>query len=196
MSFGEFLDAIGAKTPAPGGGATACAAGALAAAQAQMVVAFSLGKKNLAAHQGALEGAHRSLVTVREVFLELADEDGAAYAAVNELMKLPEGDERRMRELPGASDRAVQAPCAAVAACANLLRLLEELAPITNRHLASDLAIAAVLADGAARASACNVRVNLSMLAESRRGPIAAEVARELAACAERAARVQKACGS
>ena len=54
LRFAELLDQIGAKTPAPGGGAVACASGALAASLAHMVVAYSLGKKWLAAHQDAL----------------------------------------------------------------------------------------------------------------------------------------------
>ena len=44
QSIDAFLETLASKTPAPGGGATACLAGALACAQAQMVVEYSLGK--------------------------------------------------------------------------------------------------------------------------------------------------------
>src|ERR1044071_2665053 len=93
--FAELLSRIAAKTPPPGGGAVACATGALAAALAGMVVSYSLGKKSLAAHQDELERAAHALENARAVFLELAEEDAGAYGLVNELMKLPETDPRR-----------------------------------------------------------------------------------------------------
>ncbi|MFM9994879.1 MAG: cyclodeaminase/cyclohydrolase family protein [Phycisphaerales bacterium] len=197
MSFGDLLDAIGSKTPAPGGGAVAGATGALAAALARMVVAYSLGKKSLAAHQAALQHADDALVRVRAVLLELADEDAAAYAEVNALTKLPETDPRRARELPAAAERSVQVPMAALAACSNLLRLLEDAGPKTNPHLKSDWAIAAILADAGARAAEWNVRVNLPLLADAaRRAAVSEECRRALAESAARAARVENACAT
>ncbi len=197
LKFGQLLETIAAKTPAPGGGAVACATGAIAAALAEMVVAYSLGKKNLTPHQPALERAAATLKNARAVFLELADEDAAAYAAVNELQRLAETDARRRREMPAAAERSVQVPMAALAGAANLLRHLEELAPITNRHLASDLAIAAVLADAAARSAEWNVRVSLPLLADVvRRDEIAREARSLVADAAARCQRVQAACGA
>jgi formiminotetrahydrofolate cyclodeaminase len=193
--FADLLDQLGSKTPAPGGGAAACATGALAAALAQMVVAYSLGKKSLAAHQDALQRASGALANARAVFLELADEDAAAYSLVNELSRLPESDPRRARELPEALHASILIPQSAIAAAADLLRLFESLAPITNPHLHSDLAIAAVLADAAARASLWNVRVNAAMLPDetSRAKPVA-EAQSAAADASRRREAVERAC--
>jgi formiminotetrahydrofolate cyclodeaminase len=194
MSVAGFLDALAAKTPAPGGGASACVAGALAAAQAEMVVAYSLGKKNLAEHQGRLESARAALAATRTVLLELADEDAAAYAELNRLQKLPEGDPARRGE-PAATRRCVEIPAAALAACVNMLRLLADLPAITNKQLRSDLAIAATLAEAAARACDWNVRINVSFVTgQDWATKIAAEAARELKVAADLAAGVQRAC--
>lgn len=163
-TLAELLDAIGAKSPTPGGGAVASVTGALAASLAQMVVNYSLGKKSLTAHQESLTDAMEQLRRARGAMLELAAEDAAAYAVVNELMKLPEDDERRRRDSPGAVEMATQAPLATGAGAVALLRLFESLAPITNRHLRSDLAIAAILAEACLQACAENVRINLSTL--------------------------------
>ncbi len=162
--FGALLATIAAKTPAPGGGATACSAGALAAAQAEMVVAYSIGKKDLAAHQETLTAARARLERGRAMLLELGDEDAQAYGLLNELQKLPPGDARREAEMPAAAAACVQIPLAALAVCAEMIRLMTELKPITNQHLRSDLVISAILAEAAARACACNVRVNLPTL--------------------------------
>lgn len=195
LRFSELLNQVAAKTPSPGGGAVACAAGAIAASLAHMVVAYSLGKKNLALHQPALEAASASLRKVEAILIELGDEDAQAYSLVNELMKLPEGDARRASEFAGAVQAAIQIPMAAIAACDDLLRLCESLAPITNIHLHSDLAIAAVLAESAARASRWNVRVNASMLTDAAaRARVLADADRSLSDAARRRESVERAC--
>jgi formiminotetrahydrofolate cyclodeaminase len=194
-AFGALLDQIAAKTPSPGGGAVACSTGALAAALAQMVVSYSRGKKSLAAHQPALDAADHYLTRARAVFLELGVEDAQAYGLVNELQKLPEGDARRTRELPAALAAATQVPMAAIAAAADLLRLCETLAPVTNTHLHSDLAIAAVLADAAAQGSVWNVRVNAAMLPDEAARASRLKQASVLAGdCTARRAAVEQAC--
>src|SRR4051812_31791558 len=155
-TFDQFLASVAAKTPAPGGGAVASAVGALAAALAQMVVSYSVGKKALVEHEPRLKEAAAILERARGLLLELAEEDAAAYGTVNELQKLAADDPRRAG-LGAANSASVQVPLAVMAACVDLLRLFETLGPITNKQLRSDLAIAAILAEAAARASRWDV---------------------------------------
>jgi formiminotetrahydrofolate cyclodeaminase len=81
------------------------------------------------------------------------------------------------------------------AAAADLLRLIEALSPITNRHLRSDLAMAGVLAAAAARSGRWNVAANLSLITDvGEREKVAGE-ARALVADAERrCAAIENAC--
>ncbi len=158
-----LTEALAAKTPAPGGGAAACVAGAVAAGLAGMVVAYSLGKKRFAARQAELESARDHLARSGVLFLKLGDEDAAAYEELNALQKLPEDDARRRAEEPAAVQACIDIPRASLAACVDVLRVCESLAGASNEHLRSDLAGAAALADGAARAAAWNVRINLPM---------------------------------
>jgi formiminotetrahydrofolate cyclodeaminase len=191
----EFLQHVGSKTPAPGGGAVACSTGATGAALAKMVVEYSLGKKNLAEHQPALTRAAAALSRLSDLFMLLADEDAAAYGLVNELSKLPESDPRRAREYAGAAAAAVQAPRAALAACADLLRLTETLVPITNRHLRSDLAIAGVLGEAAAKAAWWNVSVNLPLITDpERRAAVEAECRAEIERAVRQRAAIERGC--
>ncbi len=194
LRFGDLLSQVAAKTPAPGGGAVACSTGALAASLAHMVVSYSLGKKSLAAHQDSLQHAAAALTRTRELLLELAEEDARAYSLVNELMKLPESDPYRKQHWGPAIDASIQIPMAAIAACADLLRLCETLAPITNTMLHSDLAIAAILAESAARASRWNVLVNVAALPAERRTPILENADRIIEGAAARARAVERAC--
>lgn len=178
MRFADFLSAVAAKSPAPGGGAVASASGALSAALAQMVVNYSIGKKDLLEQQEELRHALVKLERARTVFLELADEDAAAYRELNALQKLPPGDAKRAADLPAAQQVAVQVPRSVAAAAIDLLRMFEQLAPITNRYLRSDLGIAADLAEATVRAALWNVRINTDGLPPGQRTEIEQDGAR------------------
>jgi formiminotetrahydrofolate cyclodeaminase len=119
LTLTQFIDAVGAKVPAPGGGAVASTVGAIAAALGRMVVSYSIGKKNLAEHQPLLVDADARLLRAAKVLMLLADEDAAAYSAVNELSKLPEGDPRRV-ELAAAQAASTQVPLSVAAAAVAL----------------------------------------------------------------------------
>lgn len=195
LTLAQFIHLVGSKTPAPGGGAVACSTGATAAAIAKMVVEYSLGKKNLSDHQPALQRSAAALQRLADVFLLLADEDAAAYGLVNELSRLPEQDPRRLAEYSGALEAALQAPRAALAASIDLLRLVSELAPMTNRHLRSDLAIAGVLGEAAARSAWWNVRVNLPGIADAaRRSALEADAQREIDQASRLRSAIETAC--
>ncbi len=193
MRFADFLGAVAAKSPSPGGGAVASACGTLAAALAQMVVNYSIGKKNLAEQQEELTHAATKLERARAVLLELAQEDAEAYALLNELQKLPDTDARK-KELPGATRLALQVPQSVAAAAIDLLRLFEQLAPITNKHLRSDLAIAAVLAEATVRCANWNVLINAAAFPPPERAGVEEECRRTRVEATERAARVERAC--
>jgi formiminotetrahydrofolate cyclodeaminase len=194
LSFESLLGALASKTPAPGGGAAAGMAGATACALAGMVVAYSVGRKSLAEHKGFLEDAQGRLARARSMFLLLADEDAAAYEKLNGLMKLPEDHPDRVAGWDGAVEGALGPPRAMLAAASDVLRLCEELLGKVNEHLRSDLAVAAVLAEAAARSAAWNVAVNLPLVDEGRQESIGEEAARLTREAAERAGRVEAGC--
>ncbi len=159
LPINDFLTELAAKTPAPGGGAAAPVCAAVGAALANMVIAYSVGKKSLAEHRPALEAAAEKLMSATRRFQALAEEDAVAYTRLNELQRLPEEDPR-LAELPQVKQEAIDIPTQAVALCAEMLAVCESLAPISNKFLLSDLAIAAVLIEASGRASRWNVLVN------------------------------------
>lgn len=164
--FGELLSAIARKSPAPGGGAVASAAGSLAASLAGMVLAYSQGKKSLAQHADAHEALAARFATASCKLLELADADAEAYSELNALQRLDETDPRRQAELPNAAERCVEVPLDVQRVCVGLLEAFEALAPMANKWLLSDLKIAAILAEATVRASDCNVEVNAPTLTD------------------------------
>lgn len=194
MKVEELLAATAAKTPTPGGGAVAGATGALACAVGGMVVSYSVGKKDLAQHRERLEKAGADLASWRGEFLSLADADAEAYGRLNALQKAGAGgmggaggvgDATRAAEMAAAIEGALGVPVRCLRLSVEVVRQCLELAPITNRHLRSDLAIAGVLGEAAARASLWNVRVNLPLVEDPSRRTA---VGRECEALATRAA--------
>lgn len=194
LTFAELLDRVSAKTAVPGGGAVTSCVGALGAALGQMAVNFSLGRKDLAQHAAAHESAIHQLERARWMLLELAAEDMQAYEALNTAMKAPKADPARPADVAEKALAAIDPPMASIAACSELLRLFETLAPITNRFLRSDLAIAAVLAEATARASFWNVRVNIPLIDPAAAKELRVQADQMLAQAAARLRVIEAAC--
>lgn len=191
LPIAEFLASLASKSPTPGGGAVAGVTGATAAALAEMVVAYSIGRKSLAEHGAALADARDRLTTARARCLELADADAQAYEVLNAAMRLPADDPERQARVADAARHATSPPLALCGVAADLAALCESLAAITNPHLASDLAIAGVLAASCAEAARWNVRANLPLLPESERERTRDEADRLTRSCAEAGARLR-----
>lgn len=87
LTVGEFLAALGERTPAPASGSATALTAALAAALAELAARFA----------GEDEAAARSQSIARRL-VELADEDGAAYAAF--MADRSDRTRRRIVEIP------------------------------------------------------------------------------------------------
>lgn len=199
LTIRQFLDDLAAKTPIPGGGAAASLTGAIAAALASMVVAYSLGKKSLADHQGQLESAARQLAEWRFAFLALAEEDARAYATLNEAMRLDKNDASRHAALEAAARTSIDPPMRTLEHADAMLRLCEALTLITNKNLRSDLGIAASLACAAACASHWNISINAPILDEASPGDGAMALAKAnclVADCRRRAHHAESLCAA
>jgi glutamate formiminotransferase/formiminotetrahydrofolate cyclodeaminase len=161
-----FLSAASAKQPTPGGGSVAALAGALAAAMGEMVLNYSLNRKDLAEHQPELQKAAVELGRARATLLELMVEDQAAYEAYSSIRKLPATSPGRDAKFHAALTTCIQIPQAIGAIATAILHVCERIVDIANRHLLSDLAVCAELSMATVRCATYNVRVNLADLAD------------------------------
>ncbi len=176
LAFSEFLAAVAARTPAPGGGAVASAAGALAGALSEMALRYSITKKTDENERKTLENAIAGLETARAALLALADADAAAYAELNRLQKLPEGDPGRS-EIPAAALKAAAIPMETAEKCLDILQIAAGLTQKCNAWLISDLAIGVILAHAGLRAGIWNVVMNLGSLSPKDRSDMELRIA-------------------
>jgi formiminotetrahydrofolate cyclodeaminase len=151
MTLEDFLDAVGDRTPAPGGGAGAAVGCALGAALTEMAARFA-GLDDVAARAGEL----------RARGLALADEDLEAYAPVLAALRLPADDPARPEAIRAASSAAAEVPLAIAEAAAEVVALARDVAADGRPALRGDALAGADLAAGAARAAARLVEINLA----------------------------------
>jgi formiminotetrahydrofolate cyclodeaminase len=163
--IGEFLDELAARVPAPGGGAVAALHGAQAAALLEMVARYSDGPRYAAA-AATISGVLAQAGELRLECLRLAEEDAAAFGAVGLAYALPrdtgEAKSARSAAIGAALLGAAAPPAGVIAASARLVGLAEELLPVSNRNVITDVAAAAEAARAAAVTARVNVEVNMS----------------------------------
>lgn len=193
----EFLDAVAAKSPTPGGGAVASFTAALGAALAQMVLRYSQGKKALSEHASLHDEALAELAAAAARFQELAQEDAQAYGNLNTLWKLDKADPMRIQQWSAAVHAAIQPPREIVSLSLKMLQRMKQLTGKTNAMLDSDLAIAAILAEAAARAGAWNVRINQPLMENvDEASQLQDQMQRELQQCRELCEQIDQACAA
>jgi formiminotetrahydrofolate cyclodeaminase len=181
LKLADFVAQLSSAAPVPGGGSASAVAASIAAGLVAMVASLSQDRPKYAAH-ATLHA--RSIEVGRRLatrFLELADADADAYATFSATLKLPRDsdDEKRRRSaaLSAAARAAADVPLAVVEGCQELVASVESLVGRSNANAASDLNVAALLAEAAARGAAENVYVNLpSVDDEPYRGEMTARV--------------------
>ncbi len=166
-SLEAFLTALAARQPAPGGGSVAALSGALAAAMGQMVLNYSIGKKDLLTHEPALRAAFDELVRARSMMLELLVEDQLAFEKLTAARKACNNAGDKDPTFAAALLACIRIPQTVGATAAAVLELCERVTPIVNKYLLSDLAVCAEMAMATVRCASYNVRVNLGDLSDA-----------------------------
>ncbi len=162
----DLLAAVADRTTAPGGGASAALATALAAALAEMAARFA----DESAAAAELVGAADRL---RERAAGLADADVEAYGDFVRARR------ERADDLGAALDRAVQVPIDVASTAAEVGRIARGLADDGNPRLRGDAATACWLAAAAAQSAAVLVAANLARTPDDPRIAEARDLARD-----------------
>ena len=160
QTLDQLLDDLASKQPTPGGGAVAGVLAGLSTALGNMVLAYSHDKQSLEEHHELHEDCMKFLNSAKEKAIALGDADAVAYEKVSALWKLSKDDPNRIEQWDTALAEAIQIPLQTMELSNRILITLKTLIGKTNGMLASDLAIAAILAESSARTAYWNVGIN------------------------------------
>ncbi len=180
MTVREFIAAVAAKSPTPGGGSVAGVVGALGVALGEMALNFTRGKKKFAQHEEYHAHLSSRLEHARAMAIDLVSDDVAAYSLYRDAAAMADGaDKDQAMQL--ALSAAINVPREMAKLCLAVMQDLSELLPKCNPYLVSDLTAAAALATATVTLCDYNVRINIPQFKDrAASGEIAAQSAADL----------------
>jgi formiminotetrahydrofolate cyclodeaminase len=201
LTIEDFVGRLASSDPVPGGGSASAVAAALGASLVTMVASLTTGRSKYAEHEPMLGWAAETGRRLSEKFLDIADADADAYGGYAAALKLPHDTNAeiaaRSEAMQAAARRASEAPLSCVEACLELLQAAEALAGRSNPNASSDVDVAALLGEAAARGAAANVMINLPSTGDPElEGRLTERVTELLAAIGDLASQTHQAIGS
>ncbi|MBA8824028.1 formiminotetrahydrofolate cyclodeaminase [Saccharopolyspora lacisalsi] len=159
-----FLTALAERVPAPGGGASAGLHAGQAAALVAMVARYS-DSAACAQHAEVIDSVRTGADQLRQHALTLAEDDMRAFTAVTDAYRMPKSTEseavQRSAAIGDAMVAAAEVPARVIDVAGRVLALAEDLLPIGNPNVITDVAAAAEAARAAATTARVNVEINL-----------------------------------
>src|SRR5499427_9154296 len=162
-----FIEQLAAPTATPGGGSASAAAGAMAAALGSMVAGMSRGKKAYLEHEKPLSAALVRLAQLREELKAAIDADAESYSRVMAAYKQAKSSSNGDALIETAMQSATSVPLETAQRAREVADIVAALRPITNPNMASDLTVAAALAQAAVQGALANVEINLASLKDA-----------------------------
>jgi formiminotetrahydrofolate cyclodeaminase len=159
-----FIEQLAAPTATPGGGSAAAAAAAMAAGLAVMVASMSRGKKAYLQYESQLSEAVARLTPLRAELTEAIDADAEAYSVVMKSYKAAKESSNGSRTINDALRQATSVPLGVAEKAVEVARIANQLKPITNPNMSSDLTTSIALAGAALEGALANVAINLSSI--------------------------------
>lgn len=197
LTVDAFMGRLASSDPVPGGGSASAIAAALGANLVTMVASLTTGRLKYVDHEPMLAWASELGQRLNARFLDIADADAEAYGGFAAALKLPRDNEEevaaRTAAMRQAARRSAEAPMECVEACLELVQAAEALAGRSNPNASSDVDVAALLGEAAARGAAANVLINLPSTGDpDLEGRLTERVTELLAAIEDLAARTHQ----
>lgn len=163
-----FLDVLASDAPAPGGGSASALFGACGTSLGVMTTSLTIGRKKYADLWDSAQISKAEGLQLKDAFTEALEADTAAFDRVMEALHMPKDTEEqkavRRDAIEEATKGAVRPPYRMLELCDRAAALLASLPGHVNPNCASDLGVAAVAIEAAAKGAWLNVCINLQSL--------------------------------
>ncbi|GHV31319.1 hypothetical protein AGMMS4952_19820 [Spirochaetia bacterium] len=171
QTIGLYSDLLAADFPTPGGGSTAALNGVLGCSFIMKIARITLKKGKAAGNTALLRRIIDEAESLRQELLGLVDDDTEAYNGIMAALAAPQStadEQGRQRErLRGALKAAIEIPLRILQTSLAALDLAWQLSENYYAGTASDLALAALNLEAAARGAYLTVRINLNHLSDT-----------------------------
>ena len=162
-----FIEQLAAPTATPGGGSAAAASGAMAAGLAHMVASMSRGKKAYIQYENRLSAAIARLSQLREDLKVAVDADAESYNSVMKAYKQAKESANADGLIDTALKHATSVPLGVAERASEVGKIAEQLKPISNPNMKSDLTTAIALSHAAVEGALANVEINLEAIKDT-----------------------------
>lgn len=157
----EYLSDLGAKIPAPGGGSASALGASIGTGLMEMVANYTVGNVKYKSHEDRIADILVKVEKFSQELQGLIDEDVAAY---NKLASGRKEFKKDSSKLDSLYRDALEIPFRVCRITNECLKLCEELVKYGNKNLITDVAIAAIMLEGAFFSAKFNVYINLKYI--------------------------------
>lgn len=168
----SFVNQVGARTAAPGGGSVSALIAALGASLGSMAAWLTYGKRRFEAEENVIRENLPALNDAMGNLTDLVDDDTNAFSEYMDARKLPKSTEQEQKEREDAMQRglqtAVKVPLRVMEVVDACWTPLTNLAPHTNPGCKSDVQVGARALEVGSWGAYQNVLINLGDIADER----------------------------
>lgn len=169
LTVKDFIEELGSKSPAPGGGSIAALSASLASALASMVFNLTIGKKDYMEYDESLKGtideSLKSVDSCKEDFLELMEKDTNAFLALMDAFKMPKNTDEeiqaRKAKIAEGNKQSLDIPLEVAEKAYKLYDYINVAVKYGNKNAISDAGVAASLVETAVEGAILNVKINI-----------------------------------
>ncbi|XP_077959632.1 formimidoyltransferase-cyclodeaminase isoform X2 [Gasterosteus aculeatus] len=169
-SLQQFVQSVGARSAAPGGGSVSAAVAALGAALGAMVGQMTYGKRQFENEDPVMRRLIPQFHQAMNQLLEMVDQDALAFSSYMVALKMPKKTSEEMKRRTAAMQEALQAAVAVPLALAEKISVLwsplKEMVVYCNIACKSDAQVAAKALETAVFGAYYNVTINLKDIAD------------------------------
>ncbi len=170
VGLAAWLDSLAAKQPTPGGGAVAALSAAIAAAQLEMVAAYTTGPK-WQDREARMNELAKELAELRKQALVLVESDAEAFTQVGSAYALPKETDSEKADRKTAIQKALKAaaqpPMQTAELAKRLVEIAKEISGSGNPNVISDVAVGASLAKASLESAIANIEINQHALEDT-----------------------------